>query len=217
MTRGMRYFCERQKKLSLDSHQETNQYCFFVAGVVGELLSELFHLEESNFSLSQETYRNSIHFGLFLQKINLLKDQMQDLKEGRQLISNRKEIRNSLGLHAQSSLEYILTIPSERKDYRIFCAWSFFLGLISLSYIDKAWEKQKEVKISRTEAFFFLKKIKRGISDNSYLQDQFDQLSDTLNGSADTDITSSGGDTSWLIEVYQGPLTPEDFHALGMG
>src|SRR3989344_124230 len=41
MSQGMQYF-SKQAKFELRSLQEVNQYCFFVAGIVGALLTDLF-------------------------------------------------------------------------------------------------------------------------------------------------------------------------------
>lgn len=214
MTRGMQHFCTRQEKIQLKSHQETNQYCFFVAGVVGELLSELLHHETEAFELSQKTYQRSIHFGLFLQKINLLKDQMKDLKEERQLIFDRKEVRATLREHADQSFEYILSIPPSQKGYRIFCSWSFFLGLISLPYIDRSWEVKKSIKISRIEAFAFLKKIKANILDEDWLLESYRKSWENLGELISKPLALQ--EAPWFLEAYTGPLTTRELQSLKM-
>lgn len=60
-----------------------NQYCHFVAGLVGEGLSRLFaqsHLEDP--SLAGELYLSN-QMGLFLQKTNIIRDYLEDYVEGR--------------------------------------------------------------------------------------------------------------------------------------
>lgn len=217
MTRGMMFFCNRNSSLQINSLTENHQYCFFVAGVVGELLTEVFATHCENFVADSTTYKGAIHFGLFLQKINLLKDQQGDLIEGRQLIHQRNETRRSLALHIQPALNYILKIPSERKDYRVFCAWSFFLGLSSLPYIDRSWEKQKPLKISRTEAFFILTQVKSNITDDEWLRQKSSELCQKALIDADQ-IESLNLNFSYsslpLENLYHGHLTPTDFEDL---
>ena len=66
------FWSQKHGSLS-DSLITTNQYCFFVAGIVGELLSFIFTYLIPDFQLTRAVLNQSIHFGLFLQKINLLK------------------------------------------------------------------------------------------------------------------------------------------------
>ena len=220
MTYGMKHFCKGYKdergELKLDHLQDTNQYCFFVAGVVGELLTRLAEIELPGYQAKQGTLLKAVHFGLYLQKINILKDQLGDLKEGRNFISSRDQVRRSLVTNVENAFAYILEIPKEDKGFRTFCAWSLFLGLVSLPYIDKSWEKKKEIKISRTEAFLTLRKVKSVIKDDVALEKIFrkyisaDELKSSLGkGKAPTE-------KPWFLDIYEGELSPEDFQELGM-
>ena len=140
MSRGMREFALRAHRedalrpiLKLRDLADVNTYCFFVAGVVGELLTRLVEeeiiLRPNGLKLSDE---DGIHFGLFLQKINVLKDQWPDEKENRFLVPDREAMLKSLRRDAQGALRYLESIPLERQDYRLFCAWSLFLGLATV-------------------------------------------------------------------------------------
>lgn len=216
MNRGMVHFTHlhgEDGSLALSSLQETNQYCFFVAGVVGELLTELVSLQSPSFTSDEKRLEQAAHFGLFLQKINLLKDQMTDLEEGRHLIGDREALRQSLAWHAHHALSYILDIPPERRDFRIFCAWSFFLGVISLPFIDRSWHEKKPVKISRAEAFLFLNKVKNHIDDPARLKAFFDEQAPVLGDWSPPEGLSSA---PWFHQVYSGPLGPLPFASLGI-
>lgn len=98
MSRGMQYFSSRKKgnELHLHNLKEVNQYCFFVAGVVGEALAKLLNLVEPQFQLMKIRVKEAHQFGLFLQKVNILKDQVGDEKEGRFLVPSRKTLLSSL-------------------------------------------------------------------------------------------------------------------------
>jgi len=121
-------------RIRLKSLNEVNEYCYVVAGVVGEMLTNLYHSVRPNFLLGPSTLLNSVSFGLFLQKVNLLKDQAKDEAEGRFFVHDRAEIFSSLREDARGALRYIQGLPQEDEGYRTFCGWSLFLGLASLSF-----------------------------------------------------------------------------------
>ncbi|HTB77233.1 MAG TPA: squalene/phytoene synthase family protein [Polyangiaceae bacterium] len=60
------------------------EYCYAVAGIVGELLTELFVHDCSTLARVKETLvETQVAFGEGLQLVNILKDEAQDAKEGR--------------------------------------------------------------------------------------------------------------------------------------
>jgi len=62
----------------VDSIDDYNEYCWFVAGLVGEGLSQLFVASdrEDKSVLNQRLYRS---MGLFLQKVNITRDYHEDI------------------------------------------------------------------------------------------------------------------------------------------
>lgn len=174
MIDGMSYFLHGYKKhkvLRLPTLATVNQYCFFVAGIVGQLLTSLFSNAIEEFQWTKNLSHQSIHFGLFLQKINLLKDKKSDEHLGRYYLSSREQVRQSLEINAQHALEYLIQIPIlSGRSYRLSIAWSLFLGLASLRWIDKN-EASKEdcYKIDLKETSHLIKQISRLIDDNEAL------------------------------------------------
>uniref|UniRef100_A0A6U3CCN3 Squalene synthase n=1 Tax=Lotharella globosa TaxID=91324 RepID=A0A6U3CCN3_9EUKA len=80
MGKGM---CDFAEKMGVDSLEEWDLYCHYVAGLVGHGLSALFSasgLEEK--SLAKELDISNT-MGLFLQKTNIIRDYLEDLEEGR--------------------------------------------------------------------------------------------------------------------------------------
>jgi phytoene/squalene synthetase len=69
MAHGMRHFLQRDSggRLRLSTLSEVNQYCFFVAGLVGEALTHLVSSVEPRFPTSVANLLRAHHFGLFLQ------------------------------------------------------------------------------------------------------------------------------------------------------
>lgn len=157
MATGMEHF-SLEKKHQLKSLQELDAYCYFVAGCIGELLTEWLMPTPS-----EQTLEESVHFGLFLQKINILKDFQDDANAGRNFLWSWQEVAATLLTHAEAAYSYIQKIPDNRKDYKIFCAWSFFLGLMSYPTLEKVLTTQKKEKISRIQAWQLLNKIKKNI------------------------------------------------------
>ena len=84
---GMAGFVERgdaRGNLRLASLRELRDYCYVVAGIVGEMLTELFLLEsESLAPFASPLRRRSRFFGEALQLVNILKDVNSDATEGR--------------------------------------------------------------------------------------------------------------------------------------
>src|SRR3990167_6144768 len=170
MMGGMRYFLSQYQNkgtLILPSLATTNQYCFFVAGIVGELLTRIYTYLIPEFEGSESLLIQSFHFGLFLQKINLLKDQASDESAGRCYVSSRNSLRESLFVNAREALHYIKSIPIiSGRTYRLFCSWSLFIGLASLKWIDKGWQMNEIYKIGSRETSYILSQVKQIIDDN---------------------------------------------------
>ena len=165
-----------QNTLSLPSLMATNQYCFFVAGIVGELLTHIYAHLIPEFTCSDERLTRSVHFGLFLQKINILKDQRSDELAGRFYVADRPALRDSLIENAREALLYIQSIPlAAGRTYRIFCAWSLFIGLASLTWIDKSHATNEEYKISSRETSHVMDQVKDMIDDNLALGRLFER------------------------------------------
>lgn len=235
MAAGMRFFTESTREngfLKFNSLIETNAYCLFVAGVVGELLTGLVALEAE---MPNDVYRDGCHFGLFLQKINILKDQWADESEGRFFVSNREELLASIRVHAEHALRYLLSVPTVRADYRLFCAWALYLGLATVPLLETAKREDSEpAKLSRTRALFLGGKIELAIRDDKKLKEIFDSLVDESTvlsrsapmkhnsssaadvefdvgvGLGDLDLGEAEGVLDAALELYEGSLSDSE-------
>lgn len=249
MSAGMRHFAARQWRgdgsvWRLQSLRDVNRYCFFVAGVVAEILTGLL-LEARrekgpifrNDPLFSRLLEDGCRFGLFLQKVNLLKDQITDERVGRYLVPDRLEVFRSLRQDAEASLRYLLSLPQEAFSYRIFCAWSFFLGLASLPLIQKSYENSYEnsyetsydlkvlgrttgdafvgAKISREETRLLFDVIRKIADDNRQLENLFHEMFQEIERlslfRADTSPSLKSPppleDISVLTALYRGSLS----------
>lgn len=220
MSRGMNYFSSRSVGgvLRLRDLREVNQYCFFVAGLVGELLTDLLAAYAPSSVLSSGMYLKAHHFGLFLQKINLLKDQRSDELEGRFLVPQRQELLASLGVDARGAVDYLVSIPREQKEYRLFCAWSLFLGLASLPFIQRSWMAGIFGKIPRMFTEKLLHSVEMVIDDNQALLRLFQEQLPELPQLSRNLASGVPGlvDFSWFDSIYEGSMSPAHRRALGL-
>ncbi len=217
MTEGMRHFARnemRPKNLT-----ELNQYCFYVAGVVGELLDALYQLTKQNQTRTTKLVE-AVHFGLFLQKINILKDQLQDANEGRFWVYNRDEVEASLPENAQLAWRYLDSIPLTDRGYRLFCAWSLFLGLASFSKFQAAFRKNKSAKLSRIETMLLINKID-SLLDNppdllEEFQKYFSQAFGKLSEGAYKTESGIALKPAEIMTRYRGQLSLEQMNELSL-
>ena len=225
MMAGMSYFLkqyQREDKLVLPSLALTNQYCFFVAGIVGELLTTIHSFLIPEFECTDSLLIQSFHFGLFLQKINLLKDQARDELAGRYYISSRESLRNSLFNNAQEAFNYLKLIPIvSGRTYRLFCAWSLWIGLASLKWIDKSWHEKVDYKISVRETTFIMNQVKQRIDDNGALEELFKHYLPSVPDFGqeifvESDEVSHQSLPNWFSTIYSYPFSSEAIVALGI-
>ena len=79
MNFGMQKFLNQE----VYSFEDLNEYCYYVAGVVGEMLTELFCDYSSDIDAHQNELMNlAVSFGQGLQMTNILKDIWDDHKRG---------------------------------------------------------------------------------------------------------------------------------------
>ncbi|NCN40108.1 squalene/phytoene synthase family protein [bacterium] len=238
MSQGMRHFRMRSTEpLRLKDLKEVNQYCFFVAGLVGEMLAGFVSQVEPKFTMTVSRVLRAHHFGLFLQKVNLLKDQLKDQKLGRFLVPSRGELERSAHENATEALQFLTELPLEQVEFRRFCAWSLFMGVESLKVASKGFKSGVSKKLTRPKTDELLMQVEESLADNSKLRELFDQSSDGL-GWAPRSVTASVNDLrkelepsadrivpvripeekspSWLFKIYKGHLEPQNMMALGI-
>ncbi|HSM51015.1 MAG TPA: phytoene/squalene synthase family protein, partial [Thermoanaerobaculia bacterium] len=83
MTEGMAHFAERRSPAGLPDVAELERYCYHVAGVVGELLTDLFAERLPALAARRSELRAlAASFGAGLQMVNILKDVREDRERG---------------------------------------------------------------------------------------------------------------------------------------
>lgn len=86
---------DTQGSFRLDSIDELRRYCYFVAGIVGEMLTELFQRQLALSPTRDALAADAAAFGEGLQLVNILRDAASDAGDGRVYLpqdSQRREI-----------------------------------------------------------------------------------------------------------------------------
>lgn len=217
MTAGMRHFANRQEstgEFRLIDLADVNRYCYFVAGIVGELLSKLYLQYRPEFVAPSSFFRDAYHFGLFLQKVNLLKDQRVDERESRYLVPNREVLLASLRANAVGAVNYLTSLPVEEKGFRTFCAWSLFLGAASLPWLQKEFANDDGSKIPRQVTQELLKEIEGVCGDNDALRQSLGELLAMLPGETQTSLLPQP--LGWFHSIRGNTLEARDLQDIGV-
>jgi farnesyl-diphosphate farnesyltransferase len=161
MSNGMSHFHGKQAELGLKDLQEFEEYCYVVAGVVGELLTTIFSNYSPAFAKRIRGHEDlAIAFGQALQMTNILKDSPEDRARGVSWKPAGMSQTELLGIAYQKledSLRYILLIPKQEIGMRQFCFLAFGLAVMTLSKIAKYKQfiYKDEVKLSRRTVMSF--------------------------------------------------------------
>jgi len=177
MSRGMADFQETETLDGLKDLPDMNLYCYYVAGVVGEMLTELFcDYSETINQNKPELMKLAVSFGQGLQMTNILKDIWDDRKRGacwlpqdiflahqfvlRDLRTDYSDERFEAGLadlvgiakkHLENALTYTCMIPPRENGIRKFCLWALGMAVLTLQKINQQrnFKDGAQVKISR--------------------------------------------------------------------
>jgi farnesyl-diphosphate farnesyltransferase len=116
---GMRSTIERadeQGRFALATIEELRDYCYTVAGIVGELLTQVFLHDAPQLEAVKETLlANQVAFGEGLQLVNILKDEAKDAADGRRYLppsATRSEVIALARRDLSSARAYIDALES---------------------------------------------------------------------------------------------------------
>lgn len=198
MCRGMHRFQQNAGLGGLRDLGELGLYCYYVAGVVGEMLCDLFcEFSEETSARRAELLRYAVSFGQGLQMTNILKDQWEDRARGvswlpRKDFEGHGVVFTEIDVAAQSkafaralnelvavahaqlgyALEFTLAIAARDTGIRKFCAWNIGMALLTLRKIASrpGFISGVEVKITRTSVFWVLLLTRVGIRSDAWLR-----------------------------------------------
>ncbi len=165
MCSGMAEFAHRQEArkagwFTLESIDELDRYCYFVAGLVGNMLCDVFRshsmwITRSRYSSMREL---SVSFGLGLQIVNIIKDIGEDstrkvcfvpealcrkngLPDSPSLFTSSDmqarraivtELIQKAWNHLDDAIRYTCLLPIATPRYRLFCLWPLFMAAETL-------------------------------------------------------------------------------------
>ncbi len=138
-------------RLQLDDVASVRAYCYVVAGIVGELLTELFVSDcPSLAEVRRELEGAQIAFGEGLQLVNILKDVTDDARDGRRYVpaGGRQEL---LGLARADLVEAELYVSALARGGapRGFLAFTAFPLLLARETLDRLEVDGPGAKIGR--------------------------------------------------------------------
>jgi len=177
MAKGMPIYQALDLRNGLNSLKDMDDYCYYVAGCVGEMLAKLFcHYSPEIAVHRDELLRLSVSFGQGLQMTNILKDIWDDAKRGVCWLPQdifdetgfklaeltpansderfRKGLERLIGIahgHLQNALTYTQLLPSHETGIRNFCLWALGMAVLTLKKIKRnlSFNDSSQVKISR--------------------------------------------------------------------
>jgi farnesyl-diphosphate farnesyltransferase len=149
-------------QLVLRDVEDLRAYCYIVAGIVGEMLTELFVLGSEQVAQVADRLRpRAAAFGEALQLVNILKDSDGDLEEGRRFLpaaTDRSEVFALARRDLREAAEYVAEIQRAGGPEGVvrFTALPVLLARASLERVEQAGPGGK---LTRPEVFA----IKRGL------------------------------------------------------
>jgi farnesyl-diphosphate farnesyltransferase len=177
MAHGMPVYQALDLHGGLKTMTDMDDYCYYVAGCVGEMLAKLFcHYSPEIAVHKKELLELSVSFGQGLQMTNILKDIWDDAQRGvcwlpqdiftetgfdlKTLTPETNSENFRLGLthlisiahqHLENALRYTLLIPSHETGIRKFCLWALGMAVLTLKKIkhNLNFNQSNQVKITR--------------------------------------------------------------------
>lgn len=208
MCSGMPEFQRNKSLAGLEDLDEMGKYCYYVAGVVGEMLTDLFcqycrELEPHR----ERMLRLSVSFGQGLQMTNILKDvwddrqtstcwlprsvfagpdfdlaRLEEQHESQIFVKGLNELIGIAHAHLRNALEYTCLIPKRESGMRKFCLWSIGLAILTLRkiYNNPGYTSGAEVKVSRRTVKATIMTTNLTLMSNRALRIIFDRAADGM-------------------------------------
>lgn len=211
MANGMPVYQALDLQAGLKTLKDMDDYCYYVAGCVGEMLAKLFcsYSPEINQHRDQ-LLKLSVSFGQGLQMTNILKDIWDDAERGvcwlpqdiftetgfnladLKPTTNSEAFREGLSHlisiahnHLQNALTYTLLIPSNETGIRNFCLWALGMAVLTLKKLKQNldFNESSQVKISRNSVKATILATKLTVRSNMLLKLLFNFSSHRLKAS----------------------------------
>lgn len=194
----------------LKDQKELEQYCYYVAGTVGLMLTDIFSASSRRItnSTKKKLLKNSVAFGLGLQLTNIAKDFLIDKNRGWSYVPRtffeeegidpdivsfednkdayikvHQRLINLAIENLDRAFEYTLTIPRTLIKIRLFCLWPLFMALESLAllYGDNLLFAGYGAKISRDDVARIVRNTSIAVLSNTALKILYNKTRKKLN------------------------------------
>ena len=162
---------------------ELREYCYYVAGVVGEMLCAMMvHFLKSP---ALERLREvAVELGIGLQLVNILKDALKDSNQGRRYLPQtvggtvaHGEVYRAVLAEARHSLargvDFVLALPATASGLRLFCGLPLAWGAMTLA---RAAHDAAGAKISRAALRASMTRFGRLAGDDAALRQWLGEL-----------------------------------------
>jgi farnesyl-diphosphate farnesyltransferase len=201
MCHGMHKFQLTASVRGLPRSTDLDDYCYYVAGVVGQMLTELF----CSYSAEIRQHRSELHdlavsFAQGLQMTNILKDVWEDRARGAcwlpqevftrygidleklgpgpdtRFDAGMRELVGVAHVHLRNALAYTLLIPGKETGIRRFCLWAIGLAVLTLKKIahTPGFTSGSQVKVSHAAVGMTQLSTNVAVRSNWMLQRLFD-------------------------------------------
>jgi farnesyl-diphosphate farnesyltransferase len=169
-TEGMADFVRRTGAdgvLRLETIEDLRDYCYVVAGIVGEMLTDLFLLAGAELDAVADSLRcRAALFGEGLQLVNILKDFASDAGEGRNYLPagvDRQRVFELARADLDAAAEYCLTIQQAGGPVGILRFTALPVAL-AWATLDRLEERGPGAKLTRGEVFRIQRRMNRAIA-----------------------------------------------------
>ena len=163
MATGMCAFLTR----SIKTLKDLDDYCYYVAGTVGIYLTGILRIKGSN--LTQKIFKRmedkAVSFGLFLQKLNIIRDHMEDNTTKKRTFwpqsyfeQERDPVKilnkmcdETLSNDVPGAIEYYRNIPRGNRSFEVFIRFLIRSGLEYLKILknNRAVFSNRKVKLPK--------------------------------------------------------------------
>jgi len=156
----------RAGALALSDLPDLQAYCYVVAGIVGEMLTDLFLLRRPTLSgVASYLRERAATFGEALQLVNILKDSASDASEGRRYLPGgaaREEVFALARRDLATAADYIAALQSAKAP-RGLVEFTALPVLLARATLDQVEARGPGSKVGRAEVFLLTQKLKRAL------------------------------------------------------
>lgn len=207
--RGMQRISSTSRRdglLQLDTWKDLDEYCYYVAGTIGLMLTRLFAAHTDHLDHRSERHLMALgtNFGRGLQLTNILKGVIPDRQEGRVFLPTDLLARHGLTPHdvldprsqhatlaavnelvpralldLEDALRYTLLLPRREPRIRLFCLWPLFTAVRTLAVVARGrgiLPSAGPPRITRAELYREMTLSAAQVFSNGRLRRRFDRF-----------------------------------------